>query len=120
MIKRCIQAGLVGVLLAASFFIPLRNVPSAFAATGVFIPFGGRIITMTPCNEGFLLYLGPPRPIPVLVPYGLTYQRNVFRPGGLVLGLGAGFSPCTVGPTVIGGGLLVVRGPIIIFVGTSF
>lgn len=119
MIKRCVQAGLVGALLAVSFFIPLPHAPSAFAATGVFIPFGGRIITMTVCNEGFLLYLGPPRPIPVLVPYGLTYQRGIFRPGALVLGLGAGFSPCTVGPTVKGGGLLVIRAPII-FVGTSF
>lgn len=109
----------MGALLAVSFFIPLPHASSAFAATGVFIPFGGRIVSMTTCNEGFLLYLGPPRPIPVLVPYGITYQRNIFRPGGLVLGLGAGFSPCTIGPTVVGGGLLVIRAPII-FVGTSF
>ena len=118
MIKRCIQAGLVGALLATAFFIPLSTPVYTEAVVGVFVPFGGIITTMTVCNEGLLLYLGPPTPFPVVVPYGPTYLMGVFHPGGWVIGLAAGFSPCTVGPTVVGGGLRVIQAPIN-FIGTS-
>lgn len=118
MMKRYIQAGLVGALLAATFFVPLSSPLYAEAATGVFIPFGGIITKMLTCNEGLLLYLGPPTPFPVVVPYGSTFLMGVFRPGGWVMGLAAGFSPCTIGPKIVGGGLRVIQVPIN-FIGTS-
>ncbi len=108
----CIIAILLGGLFAGGF------APHAYAAAFGFVPFGGDIKSETICNEGYLLYLGPPSSFPVLVPYGKTYLHNVFRPGGWVIGLSAGGSPCTVGNTVVGTGLRAFQSEVI-FVGTS-
>lgn len=127
MVKRYIQAALVGMLLAASFFIPLPESSPAYktAVVGT-IPFGGKIIYATVCTCGggsWGIKVGPP------VGGNFIYQPgasqlfaffSIFRPGPWVLGTAAGGAPCM---QVRGNSCVpdevVPAGPVIIMVGTS-
>ena len=104
-------------LFGAVMFLGLA--PRTYAAAFGLLPFAGRIKNMDVCNDGYLLYLGPPSGFPVLVPYGKTFLNNVFRPGGIVIGLDTSVSvPCTIANTIIGYGLRAFQAEAI-FVGTG-
>ena len=85
-----------------------------------FQPFGGRIISIVPCtcNAGRLIYVGPPRPIILFVPFGfeasplLYLWKNINTPGVWLLGLAHRIPvPCFTGSpptcTPVGSGLLI-------------
>ena len=127
MIKRCVQAAVVGVLLAASFFIPMPKTPLVSTAGVGTIAFGGRILyaTVCTCSVGSLgILVGPPRGGLFIFQPGVSILSafyNIFRPGPWVLGTATGVAPCMqvrgpscVPDTVVPAGLVILRG------GTSF
>lgn len=126
MVKRYIQAGLLGALLAVSFFIPLPKSVQVTAAVGT-IPFGGRIIYTTVCTCGggsWGIKVGPPVGGDFIYQPGVSHLfafYSIFRPGPWVLGTAAGGAPCM---QVRGNSCVpdevVPAGPVIIMVGTSF
>lgn len=54
---------------------------------GAFLGFGGRILNITPCANGLLLIIGPPRPgLFMWMPGTLTFAWYQLRPGPWALG----------------------------------
>jgi len=52
-----------------------------------FLVFGGRIINTVPCDNGFLLIIGPPKPgLFMWMPGTLTYSWYQLRPPAWALG----------------------------------
>ncbi len=98
-----IGLGIIGLSLFSS------SGASSAAPTGY--PFGGRITSITPCNTGTWITVGPPRPASLLwIPgVSLTYLQGPPRHvGQWVLGMAnTASAPCVVGIYVIGYGLII-------------
>ncbi|OHA02356.1 MAG: hypothetical protein A3C12_00085 [Candidatus Sungbacteria bacterium RIFCSPHIGHO2_02_FULL_49_20] len=117
---------ILSILLAALsglFILPLvwePNVAKAGPATGGLIPFGGRILTSTPCDEGQWITVGPPRPGSFMLTAGsiLYAWYQIYRPGAWAKGIARPITipctvPCPAGECTIGSGLQIDK------VGTS-
>ena len=74
------------------------------------IPFGGRILSVTPCNNGIWIIVGPPRPGSfIITPATLTFPFRSFRPLAFVLGKALiAPIPWALGNVVIGTGFPVI------------
>ena len=86
-------------LIAAIFTFLWHFVPLRAEAQSVFLPFGGPIATVVPCNTGLWITIGPPNPGSFMImPKTLIYLYRVFLPDVLTLGL---YDPVPV-PCVVG------------------
>lgn len=74
------------------FLLPKQTL----ASLPVFYPFGGKIVTnpfFCTCSWGYLIYIGPPKPVNLFVPWWflvsplLFMYKNILTPGVWVLGL---------------------------------
>ncbi len=92
------------IIVFFCFSVILAPIP-----TFAMIPFGGPIIEATFCDEGIWIVSGPPNPGSFMYIYGTPFFP--FGPpthsGQFLLGLATGFSECTVGPEVVGGGMVM-------------
>lgn len=95
--KKFLHGALVGLLVYAIALSAIAFPPKESYAVG--IPFGGRITTITPCTNGFLITLGPPTPISIMYPWGaLSYSFGIPRnPGQWLLGSAAPGGVCNRG-----------------------
>ena len=84
--KKFLHGALVGLLVSGTALSAIAFPPKESYAVG--IPFGGRITTITPCTNGFLITLGLPTPFVLMYPWGgLSYLYGIPRtPGQWLLG----------------------------------
>ena len=121
--RQFIALSIVFAAFLALFILPLAWEPSvaeASLATGGLVPFGGRILTSTPCREGQWITVGPPRPGSFILTAGsiLYAWYQIYRPGPWVKGIARPITvpctvPCPAGECPIGTGLQIDK------VGTS-
>jgi len=82
-----------------------------------FLPFGGQVVTVQPCNTGLLVYLRTP--FTGVMPFmwltgNLPYLMRVPpHPGQYLLGMAGAPIPCILGVVPMG------AGPVILFHGSS-
>jgi len=88
--------GLTALVLI--FLLLFANAANAQFGT----PFGGRILTVTACDSGFWITVGPPVPGSIMiVPGTIIFPHRVFRIGAWVLGT-TPFGPIAQVPCVVG------------------
>lgn len=130
-----ISVALFGILIGASFASgQILGAPGAgggsgpgfsssgsgFSTTGtpttIFSPFGGRVLSFIPCDEGFLLTVGPPVSGQYMFIYGASRLYAYFapHPQAWVLGLATPIqTSCTISGETVG------QGKFITMLGTS-
>lgn len=74
------------------------------------IAFGGLIGFVQPCNTGYLLTVGTPRPgFYMLMPGSLVFAYRVFVPSAWILGIAAPATvPCVLGKIPMGAGFPII------------
>jgi membrane-bound metal-dependent hydrolase YbcI (DUF457 family) len=66
------------------------------------IGFGGNILSISPCANGFLMVIGPPSGgLFLLPPWSMIYAFYNLKPGAATLGMYTPGGFCVIGPVVI-------------------
>ena len=91
----------------ASYFFSSSGTYLASAQSSIGRPIGGRILTVSPCDTGLWITVGPPLPGSFMImPTTRIFKFGSFRPGAFVLGLSVlgAEAPCIVGVVPVGVG----------------